>query len=111
MLLLQADADSCELSHVLKNFLHDCRMHGVDPFDFKNKVDPEPETWMAGHEAARQELEDFLRDCQKTGVDPFDFEFKIDPEPEMLAIFSSWSELLLWLTSSGVSTSVQCMSL
>ena len=74
----------------MEGFLRDCRMHGVDPFDFEYEVDPEPE--MAGQQAARQALEDFLRDCRITGVDPFDFEFKVDPEgpePEMSAIFNS----------------------
>ncbi len=90
MLRLNDDEDSCELSHALEGFLHDCQMHGVDPFDFEYEVDSDPE--MAGHEAARQALEDFLRDCRITGVDPFDFEFKVDPEgpePEMSAIFNS----------------------
>ncbi len=36
--------------NILENFLHDCRMHGVDPFDFEYEVDPAPE--MAGLEAA-----------------------------------------------------------
>jgi hypothetical protein len=90
MLRLNDDEDSCELSHSSKGFLHDCRMYGVNPFDFEYEVDPEPE--MAGHEAARQALEDFLRDCRIIGVDPFDFGFKVDPEgpePEMSAIFKS----------------------
>ncbi len=90
MLRLNDDEDFCELSHALEDFLHDCRMHGMNPFDFESEVDPGPK--MAEHEAARQALEDFLRDCRITGVDLFDFKFKVDPEgpePEMSAIFSS----------------------
>jgi hypothetical protein len=32
-----------------QEFLHGCRMHDVDPFDFEYEVNPEPE--MAGHKA------------------------------------------------------------